>query len=417
MQFQGAGKLAPLPAANQAHPCSRLVEAPGAVPTAFPHSPFWLSTFIRARRDGMILAEKLSQIEVLLTTGLLRAFGGGRVVGHGLDADATGAGKAVEDDRGAGHQTADGAKDAAAALRTGNRRDRHLHRGVFPQPGARLDVQRLARGQHLLEDVAVAVQQHHSLPAARRELVDEQARAAEQDVGRALHKGEAVVDVAGSDKELVFAHLNHLPRLQAQGDDLSHGVAGEGNVAGSLGFRNEDLQTGEEAFSRALNRFEADLHARMLPQQDVMFEVDGELVAQHDIDHRHEFAINRDGHIGNAQGAFGVMQLCAGDGAPKHAIPVFLVLIGWNISTIGCYTSLLWRWSIGARWLSLWRWSVRAGWLSLWRWSVRAGCLRRRRLPRWHWRATDAAEFHAVGHLVMAIWTNHDADLPSWLLF
>lgn len=53
----------------------------------------------------------------------------------------------------------------------------------------------LARLQHLLKHVAIAVEQEYALAAVSRELINEQACAAEEDVGGASNKCEVVVHV------------------------------------------------------------------------------------------------------------------------------------------------------------------------------------------------------------------------------
>jgi hypothetical protein len=73
----------------------------------------------------------------------------GHVEVHALDADPAGAGEAVED------QVARPAQDAHAQA---DHLDFHRDLGVLVDPAARLDVEHLARAEHLLEDVAVAVE-------------------------------------------------------------------------------------------------------------------------------------------------------------------------------------------------------------------------------------------------------------------
>src|SRR5882724_9421263 len=68
---------------------------------------------------------------------------------HRLDADATGPGEAVDDEVHVGAEEA-----ARKPVDLGF----HRHRDILEQPPARLDVDRLARREGLLEHVAVAVQ-------------------------------------------------------------------------------------------------------------------------------------------------------------------------------------------------------------------------------------------------------------------
>ncbi len=66
------------------------------------------------------------------------------------------------------------------------------------------------------------MQQQHALAALACELINEQACAAEENIGSALYECEAVIDIAGRYQELMLAHLNHLSGPQAQRNDLAH---------------------------------------------------------------------------------------------------------------------------------------------------------------------------------------------------
>src|SRR6266487_580574 len=65
---------------------------------------------------ALLRIEQAAQVEVVLTTGLLRPFRSRWMVGHRLYPDAARADEAVEDDRGASYQAADGAQETTAAL-------------------------------------------------------------------------------------------------------------------------------------------------------------------------------------------------------------------------------------------------------------------------------------------------------------
>src|SRR5947209_18125709 len=137
------------------------------------------------------------------------------MIGHRLDTHAPRPGEAVEYDRSPGHQSANGSQQATSALRTCDRCNRHLHRWVFPQPCAWLNVQRFSWRQHLLKNIAIAVQQDHTLTIHRRELVNEQTCAAEENVGCSFLESKTIINIAGCNQELMLAYLNHLSGLQS----------------------------------------------------------------------------------------------------------------------------------------------------------------------------------------------------------
>src|SRR5712692_3411217 len=113
----------------------------------------------------------------------------------------------------------------------------------------------------------------------------------------------------------------------------------------------------------------------MFPEEDMMLEVDGELIAEHDIDHGHEFAINRDGHIGYLQRTFGIVQLSFWNSIAEHAVLVLFILVGWCIDPF--------RWgTVLALWLGC------AVWVLL-RWWWRLAC--------WHLSTAATAELYSIG--------------------
>ena len=89
----------------------------------------------------------------------------------------------------------------------------HLDRVVAEQPAARLDVDRLAGLERLLEHVAVTVDPDDALVVAGEELIDEEAAAVEH-VGEALDPAVVVLDVAGRGEELVLADDHPLAGLR-----------------------------------------------------------------------------------------------------------------------------------------------------------------------------------------------------------
>ena len=91
-------------------------------------------------------------------------FRGRQVDVHGLDSDPPWARETVE------HHLPRAAEDAG--LEAENLRV-HAHAAVAVDPSARLDVDLLAGGQHLVENVAVTVEPDHTLTGPGAELVDE----------------------------------------------------------------------------------------------------------------------------------------------------------------------------------------------------------------------------------------------------
>ena len=66
----------------------------------------------------------------------------------------------------------------------------------------------------------------------------------------------------------------------------------------------------------------------------MMLEIDRELVAQHNIYHRHQLTINRDGHISHAQWPLWIMQLSFWHRIAKDTVGILLILIRRHIPTL-----------------------------------------------------------------------------------
>jgi len=229
---------------------------------------------------------------------------------HRLDADATGAGETIDDQVHAAEQAAGQAVDVCF----------HAYRGVLVQPAARLDVDRLAGSEFLFEHVAVAVQPQDAVAGVAVEFVDEEARAAEQHVGHALHPLEAVVDGAGGGQELVFTYVQLAALLHVHRQNVARTVAAEGDHAVATGFGHKHLHAGHHAFQRAGHRLQADVHRGVLPQQDVMFEVDRRI---QDIDGEHGHQLATD-VIGDATEGFRLGAAGHQSGQLGHAISLWV---------------------------------------------------------------------------------------------
>ena len=82
------------------------------------------------------------------------------------------------------------------------------------------------------------------------------------------------------------------PGWQVQRDDVTGGVAAEGDLAGRLGLEQQQRHAAEHAALEALlERVQADLHARVLPQQHVVLEVDRHLAVERHVQDGHELAL------------------------------------------------------------------------------------------------------------------------------
>src|SRR5919199_1901334 len=251
----------------------------------------------RAAWHRPLRVEHASKVDA---AGALALVGNDRlVIGHALDAEPAGATEPVERERGAAKETRAEVGEVSV----------HRHAGVLPQEGPRLDVDALSGRQHLGKDVAVAMQHQQARTALIDEAVDEEAGAAEEDVGHASDAEEVVGHAVRRQQELVLAHMDLFARLQLQGHDLARRVPRERDVAGAGRLRHEDLQAGEHALDGARERLEADAHLRLLPQQHVVLEVDALAAAELDVDDRDQLPLDAHGHVARAQEALGLTLL------------------------------------------------------------------------------------------------------------
>ena len=96
-------------------------------------------------------------------------------------------------------------------------------------------------------------------PAAAVELVDEEAGAAEQHVGDALHALEGVVDVVGGGEELVLAHVELAgPAFRWIGTMWPAPSRLKAIMPGPAGLGDEDLHARHHPLERPLHRLDAD---------------------------------------------------------------------------------------------------------------------------------------------------------------
>src|SRR6266566_4601207 len=133
------------------------------------------------------------------------------------------------------------------------------------------------------------------MPGAER--VDEKACAAKQDVADPLHSIKRVVDACGRRQELMLAHVEFFSGLQMNREDVPDTVPAERDPAMALGLSHEDRHASEDSLERTLHRFDADFHTRILPQKNVMLEVD--ICGLHfNVKHGDELSLDVVGHSG-----------------------------------------------------------------------------------------------------------------------
>src|SRR6185437_9333831 len=101
----------------------------------------------------------------------------------------------------------------------------HAHALVAVDPPARLGINLLARRQNLLEDVAVTMKPDDPLVLQRGKAVHEEAGRAEEHVGDALLARKTIIQRPRRRQELMLAHLNRLPWLQVDREDMARAIA------------------------------------------------------------------------------------------------------------------------------------------------------------------------------------------------
>src|SRR2546423_8178430 len=100
----------------------------------------------------------------------------------------------------------------------------------------------------------------------------------------------------------------------------------------------------------------------MLPEKNVVLEVDGHLISEHDIRHRHKLTVDRDSHIGDLQWSLWIMQFRLGHGIAEHTILILFILIRRCISPLGWHSSILALWRRCSVWIFWWRGVGLGGW-------------------------------------------------------
>ena len=153
--------------------------------------------------------------------------------------------------------------------------------GIFEDQSRGLHQNRLPGRQIADEYVARGVQQQKSGRLRRREAIHEHADRIVRflivaglrgvpDIG-----GEPIVgDVAGGEHEQMLAHVHFFAGLQRKRDHFAGRVARESDMAGSLRLHHDERQPREHALPSGSKRHGGDVQLRILPQQNVVREVD-----------------------------------------------------------------------------------------------------------------------------------------------
>ena len=90
----------------------------------------------------------------------------------------------------------------------------------------------------------------------------------------------------------MLADDDPLAGLEVDRGDVARGVTAERDLARRLRLDQQQRHTAEHAPLEALlQRMQADLHLRVLPQQHVMLEVDRDLPVERHVQHRHELSL------------------------------------------------------------------------------------------------------------------------------
>jgi hypothetical protein len=107
-----------------------------------------------------------------------------------------------------------------------------------------------------------------------------------------LDPAVVVLHVAGGGQELMLTDHDPVARLQMQGGDVTRGVTAERDLTRRLRLDQQQRQAAEHAALEALlERMQADLHVRVLPQENVVLEVDRDLPIERHVQHRNELAL------------------------------------------------------------------------------------------------------------------------------
>jgi len=201
---------------------------------------------------------------------------------HRLHADAAWAGEAVED------QLSGTGEDSSA---------KRLNNGLQPygwvliDPSAWLHVDLLPWAEGDFEHVAVAVDPEDALRADTCKGVDEQAGSGEHDVRKTSDPVECVVERLSCSQPLVLANVKRLAPLQVHAKHMPRAVSAESDLARAHRADHHDRHSGDHSFECSGEFLDSNLDLGVLPQQDVVLEVDRHLVKL-DMQNWNEFSLN-----------------------------------------------------------------------------------------------------------------------------
>src|SRR5579872_3723396 len=167
----------------------------------------------------------------------------------------------------------------------------HLHRSVLVNPSTRLDVNLLSGAKRNFKDIPVPVHPHKSIALHRPEMIDKEPRASQQHVRHALHARKRVVHAACGRKELMLAHVEPLAAVQMHSEDMPRAIAAEPDLPWTAGLRQKNGHSRQHALQRALQRPDANSNVEILPQKDVMLEINRH-AAELKVQNGHKFAFD-----------------------------------------------------------------------------------------------------------------------------
>ena len=165
----------------------------------------------------------------------------------------------------------------------------HRHRRVLEQQGGGLDEDLLAGPELADEDVAGPVEQQQAGLVTGGEPVEVLPHRVMTDLLDSVPEpagDPGVIHLGGGDQEDVLADVDRLPRRQRQRDDVARLVPRERQPARALGLDHHQRQPGQLPPPRpAGQRHAGEADLRVLPQQQVVREVDPVAGGQLEIGH------------------------------------------------------------------------------------------------------------------------------------
>jgi hypothetical protein len=99
----------------------------------------------------------------------------------------------------------------------------------------------------------------------------------------------------------MLAHVDAFTAIEMESKNVARAVAAEADLPRAGGFSEKDRHAGKDPLQRALQWPDSDLDTEVLPEKDVVLEVNGH-ATEFQMKHGHKLALNV---IGNAGKCFG----------------------------------------------------------------------------------------------------------------